>query len=687
MEVADLQSELDEMASAKSRVESNAKSTEDQLNELKVRAEEANMTIVELNSAKARLTAESAAATAACEDVESKLNQLQRQKTNMASTVEELRGQVEEEQEAKDVLQRALSKSNAEVANWRSKYESDALQRMEELEDAKKKLATRLQEAEEATETALAKAASLDKSRSRVVLEKEDIEMELERATALLSTMDKKQRGFDKELGTWKSKVEELSVSLDTANSESRAFQTEMYKLRASYEELAEQNATVKRENRNLADEINDLSDQLSTGGKSLHEVVKAKKKIQNEAEQLKAALDEAEESRVLRLQLELTQCKAEVDKRLQEKDEEFESTRKNHWLAIESMQTSMDVEVKARSEAVRGKKKAEALASQLGMDCDRAVKQAADVQKTIRKLQADIQGLHEQSDEDLRIHEELREQYSVQERKLTILSAEFEETRAALESNERARKMDEAEVLDVTDRLNGLTSQNNALAGAKKKLEAAVESAKGEVEEAFEAAKASEERARKSVLEATQMSELLVREQTTVATMEKYKKTLETKVTELTTKVDEAESYALKGGRKAMAGLQDRVKEIEDELDAEQRRHGETLKNFRKMERHLKEVQFQSDEDGKNQQRLQELVAKLQAKLKAYKKANEEAESMAKASLAKFRKAAHDLEEAEERAEMAEAAISKLRTKSRFESAGSSHVVVTKTTTTKTLQ
>ena len=39
----------------------------------------------------------------------------------------------------------------------------------------------------------------------------------------------------------------------------------------------------------------------------------------------------------------------------------------------------------------------------------------------------------------------------------------------------------------------------------------------------------------------------------------------------------------------------------------------------------------------------------------------------MANANLAKFRKAAHDLEEAEERAEMAEAAISKLRTKSRF--------------------
>jgi len=322
-------------------------------------------------------------------------------------------------------------------------------------------------------------------------------------------------------------------------------------------------------------------------------------------------------------------------------------------------------------------------------MDCDRAVKQASEAQKTVRKLQAEIQNLHEQSDEDLRIHEELREQYSVQERKLTIISSEFEETRAALESNERARKLAEAEVLDITDRLNALTAQNNALANSKRKLEGEVESTKGEIEEALEAARASEERARKSISEATHMSELLVREQTSVSTLEKYKKTLETKVTELTTKVDEAESYALRGGRKAMAGLQERVKEIEDELDAEQRRHGETLKNFRKMERHHKEVQFQADEDHKNQQRLQELVAKLQAKLKHYKKANEEAEAQANANLAKFRKVAHELEEAEERAEMAETAISKFRTRSRVsESAGSSVLTVTrKTTTTKSVQ
>ena len=49
-------------------------------------------------------------------------------------------GQYEEEQEAKAELQRALSKANSEVAQWRTKYETDAIQRTEELEEAKQGL-------------------------------------------------------------------------------------------------------------------------------------------------------------------------------------------------------------------------------------------------------------------------------------------------------------------------------------------------------------------------------------------------------------------------------------------------------------------------------------------------------------------------------------------------------------------
>ena len=63
-------------------------------------------------------------------------------------------------------------------------------------------------------------------------------------------------------------------------------------------------------------------------------------------------------------------------------------------------------------------------------------------------------------------------------------------------------------------------------------------------------------------------------------------------------------------------------------ELDSEQRRHAETQKNMRKADRRLKELAFQSDEDRKNQERLQDLVDKLQAKIKTYKRQVEEAVS-----------------------------------------------------------
>jgi hypothetical protein len=51
---------------------------------------------------------------------------------------------------------------------------------------------------------------------------------------------------------------------------------------------------------------------------------------------------------------------------------------------------------------------------------------------------------------------------------------------------------------------------------------------------------------------------------------------------------------------------------------------------------------------------------------LKVYKKQAEEAEDIAAVNLAKFRKAQHEIEEAEEKASIAEAQLAKLKAKSR---------------------
>ncbi|KAJ8980976.1 hypothetical protein NQ317_013430 [Molorchus minor] len=66
----------------------------------------------------------------------------------------------------------------------------------------------------------------------------------------------------------------------------------------------------------------------------------------------------------------------------------------------------------------------------------------------------------------------------------------------------------------------------------------------------------------------------------------------------------------------------------------------------------------------------MQDLVDKLQQKIKTYKRQIEEAEEIAALNLAKFRKAQQELEEAEERADLAEQAIAKFRAKGRSGSA-----------------
>lgn len=63
----------------------------------------------------------------------------------------------------------------------------------------------------------------------------------------------------------------------------------------------------------------------------------------------------------------------------------------------------------------------------------------------------------------------------------------------------------------------------------------------------------------------------------------------------------------------------------MENEVDAEQRRHVDTSKLLRKAERRNKEVTYQAEEDKKNLLRMQDLVEKLQVKVKTYKRQCEE--------------------------------------------------------------
>merc|ERR1719434_455159 len=131
--------------------------------------------------------------------------------------------------------------------------------------------------------------------------------------------------------------------------------------------------------------------------------------------------------------------------------------------------------------------------------------------------------------------------------------------------------------------------------------------------------------------------------------------------------RLDEAETNALKGGKKAMNKMETRIRELE----SESRRQADTLKNLRRSERRINELTFAADEDRKNHERMQSLIDGLQGKIKTYKKQIEEAEEIAALNLAKFRKVANEAGVAAGRADVAEQALAKSRARGRSCSMG----------------
>ncbi|XP_066261998.1 myosin heavy chain, muscle isoform X16 [Euwallacea similis] len=703
-ELNDLRASVDHLANEKAAIEKVSKQLGQQLNDVQGKLDETNRTLNDFDAAKKKLSIENSDLLRQLEEAESQVSQLSKIKVSLTTQLEDtkrladeesreratllgkfrnlehdldnIREQVEEEAEAKADIQRQLSKANADAQLWRQKYESEGVARSEELEEAKRKLQARLAEAEETIESLNQKVVALEKTKQRLATEVEDLQLEVDRANAIANAAEKKQKAFDKIIGEWKLKVDDLAAELDASQKECRNYSTELFRLKGAYEEGQEQLEAVRRENKNLADEVKDLLDQIGEGGRNIHEIEKARKRLEAEKDELQAALEEAEaaleqeENKVLRSQLELSQVRQEIDRRIQEKEEEFENTRKNHQRALDSMQASLEAEAKGKAEALRMKKKLEADINELEIALDHANKANAEAQKTIKRYQQQLKDTQQALEEEQRARDEAREQLGISERRANALQNELEESRTLLEQADRARRQAEQELGDAHEQLNDLAAQNASMSAAKRKLETELQTLHSDLDELLNEAKNSEEKAKKAMVDAARLADELRAEQDHAQTQEKLRKALETQIKDLQVRLDEAEANALKGGKKAIAKLEQRVRELENELDGEQRRHADAQKNLRKSERRIKELSFQAEEDRKNHERMQDLVDKLQQKIKTYKRQIEEAEEIAALNLAKFRKAQQELEEAEERADLAEQAIAKFRAKGR---AGSS--------------
>merc|ERR1712008_534659 len=221
-----------------------------------------------------------------------------------------------------------------------------------------------------------------------------------------------------------------------------------------------------------LSNEIKDIMDQISEGGRSIHEIDKIRKRLEAEKMELQAALEETwgaleqEENKVLRAQLELTQVRQEIERRIGEKEEEFISTKKNFQKAVDGMQAALETESKGKAEALRMKKKLESDVSELETSLEHANAANGETQKTIKKYHGSIRDAQAKLEDEQRAKEVTRDGLLGNERKANTTQNALEEARTLLEQSDRARRITEQELSDTNEQLSELTCQNQAIAG-----------------------------------------------------------------------------------------------------------------------------------------------------------------------------------------------------------------------------
>merc|ERR1712165_584129 len=680
----------------KSTLEKNGKLISASINDSQIRLEELQRALHEADGAKRKLMVENCDLTHHLDEGERMAAQLSKDRTSLTTQLEDakrladaetrerinllgkmrnlehelevMKEHLDEEFDAKQEIERQLSKAFADIQLWKTRYETEGVARSEEIERDKAKVAGRLAEAEDTVTSLGEKIANLEKSKARAKVELDDLTAECERHLTNSTIIEKRGRNFDKVVNEWRLKAEDLQGEIGASQSECRNYSSEYFRIKAANEEMLEHLDTVKRENKNLAEEIKDLLDQLGEGGRSIHELDKQRRRLEVEKEELQAGLEEAEaaleqeENKVLRAQLEMSQVRQEIDRRIQEKEEEFDHSKKNHQRALDSMQASMEGECRAKEEALRIKKKLESDINEMEIALDHANKAHAEAKKAIKRTHMQLSDVNSAIEEERKLSNEVKEALGLTDRKCNAMAGELEESKALLDAAIRGQRQVEQELSDSREQMNDMQSANASLGNQKRKMENDIQQMQADLDNLLGNSKAAEEKAKKAMVDAGRLADELRAEQDHYTAQEKAVKTTGKVLDDLSHRAEDASIQATLGAQQLPVKLEGRAREIELELTRTVQTTAEFHKTITKGERRVKELMFQTDENKNNQDRITELVDKLQQKIKSYKKQIEEAEEIAAINLAKYRKAQQEFEEAEERSRLAENNVNKVR-------------------------
>uniref|UniRef100_A0A3P8SN64 Myosin, heavy chain b n=1 Tax=Amphiprion percula TaxID=161767 RepID=A0A3P8SN64_AMPPE len=615
---------------------------------------------------------------------------VEKQRADLSRELEEISERLEEAGGATAAQIEMNKKREAEFQKLRRDLEESTLQHESTAAALRKKQADSVAELGEQIDNLQRVKQKLEKEKSEYKMEIDDLSSNMEAVAKAKGNLEKMCRTLEDQLSELKSKNDENVRQLNDINAQRARLQTENGEFSRQLEEKEALVSQLTRGKQAFTQQIEELKRHIEEEVKAKNALAHGVQSARHDCDLLREQFEEEQEAKaelqrgMSKANSEVAQWRSKYETDAIQRTEELEDAKKKLAQRLQEAEESIEAVNSKCASLEKTKQRLQGEVEDLMIDVERANALAANLDKKQRnfdKVLAEWKQKYEEGQAELEGAQKEARSLSTE---LFKMKNSYEEALDHLETMKRENKNLQQEISDLTEQIGetGKTIHElekakktvetekseiqSALEEAEKKLESDLVQVQGEVDDAVQEARNAEEKAKKAITDAAMMAEELKKEQDTSAHLERMKKNLEVTVKDLQHRLDEAENLAMKGGKKQLQKLESRVRELEAEVEVEQKRGADAVKGVRKYERRVKELTYQTEEDKKNVNRLQDLVDKLQLKVKAYKRQSEEAEEQANTHMSRLRKVQHELEEAQERADIAESQVNKLRAKSR---------------------
>uniref|UniRef100_A0A8C5C0P9 Uncharacterized protein n=1 Tax=Gadus morhua TaxID=8049 RepID=A0A8C5C0P9_GADMO len=580
-------------------------------------------------------------------DTQEVLAEEARQKQSLAARLRQteedrnhLAENLEEESEAKRAVERQASSLNMQLVEVRKRLE-EASEAGEALEEGRRRLQRDLEEARGEYEEKASACEKLERSRSRLQQEHEDLLGELDGRRQLLATLEKKQKKFDQMLGEERLASSRQVEQRERAEAELREKETKMLALGRTLKEKEEVLEEMEKSMKSMRTEM----EELLSSQDDVHHLEKERRAQEAMLEEARLQMDELEdelqaaEDGRLRLEVGGQALRAQHERELQAAEQAAEEQRRQMLRQVTELESVLEEEKRQRSQALAARRRLEGELKEQEDLTEATSRGREEALKQLRKAQAQQKEL----------------QREVEESRL----AQREVLSSAREAERRLRAT-EAQTLQLQE-VRSLGSEE------KRNLDAKIYQLEAELEEEQSNVESLSDRLRQSQQQVGGgATGELASERYSSQTREASLQLLERQVHQLTAKMADMEAQGRAKLRSAVVALETKLREAEEQLEAENRERQAGARVVRQKDKKVKDLTVQMEEERKQSQQHKEQVQKAGVRVKQLKRQLEEALEEAQRSTAARRRLQREVEEAQENNEALNQEVSSLRSKIR---------------------